>query len=338
MKRDTFPSVVVITGASAGVGRATAREFARMGCSIGLIARDEERLASTAQEVESLGGRALPLSVDVADAEQVEDAARQVEDRLGPIDVWVNNAMTSVFGSVEETSEDEFKRVLEVTYLGYVYGTKAALRRMAPRNRGAIVQVGSALAYRGIPLQAAYCSAKHAIQGFTDSLRTELLHDRSSVRVVMAQMPALNTPQFEWVRSKLPRRAKPVPPIFQPEVAAEAIVAAAISEKREVFVGGSTWKVILFNRLFPGLADRYLARTGYDSQQTDEAEAEERPDNLYNAPPGGYAAHGRFDTVAKRASVAWWTKEHRGGLLAGAALLGAGYLAAQKLRYRAGRT
>lgn len=332
MKKKHQPSVVVITGASAGVGRATAREFARKGCSIGLLARDQERLEDAAREVTEYGGRALPVVVDVSDHEAVEAAAQRVEARFGPIDVWVNNAMTSVFSSVYETTEEEFKRVTEVTYLGFVYGTKAALRRMRPRNEGVIVQVGSALAYRGIPLQAAYCASKHAIQGFTDSLRTELLHDESEVRVSMVQMPALNTPQFDWVRSRLPRRAQPVPPIYQPELAAEAIYYAACTGEREVFVGGPTWKVVLFNRLFPGLADRYLARTGYAAQQTDERAVSPRPDNLYTSPPGDYGAHGAFDDRAKRQSAAWWMKKNEDRILLGAAMVGAGIVAARVLR------
>jgi NAD(P)-dependent dehydrogenase (short-subunit alcohol dehydrogenase family) len=242
MSRVGEPEVVVVTGASAGVGRATVRAFARQGASIGMVARGREGLEAAAKEVESEGGRALILPLDVADAQAVEGAAARVEGELGPIDVWVNNAMTSVFAPLKEVASDEFRRVTEVTYLGVVHGTMAALRRMLPRDRGTIVQVGSALAYRGIPLQSAYCGAKHAIQGFTESLRSELLHDNSHVRVTMVQLPALNTPQFDWVLSRLPNRPQPVPPIYQPEVAAEAIVWAAHHGRPEVWVGGPPWR------------------------------------------------------------------------------------------------
>src|ERR671937_2631927 len=245
------PEVVVITGASAGVGRATAREFARRGARVGLIARGRDGLEGARREVERLGGRALVLPLDVADHEAVERAAEAVETELGPIDVWVNNAMLSVFSPVKEMRPEEYRRVTDVTYLGYVYGTLAALRRMLPRDRGVIIQVGSALAYRGIPLQSAYCGAKHAIQGFMDSLRCELLHDGSNVKITMVQLPALNTPQFAWVKSRLPRRPQPVPPIYQPEVAASAIVRAAEHADREVWVGGSTAVAIAGNRIAP---------------------------------------------------------------------------------------
>src|SRR5437773_605897 len=234
------PEVIVITGASAGVGRATVQAFARRGAQLGLIARGPDGLEAARKEVDQLGGSALVFAIDVADAEKVEEAAARVEEAFGPIDIWVNNAMVSVFSPIKEMTADEFRRVTEVTYLGVVYGTLSALRRMLPRDRGSIVQVGSALAYRGIPLQAAYCGAKHAIQGFCDSLRAELLHDRSGVRVTMVQLPAMNTPQFEWVKSRLRNRAQPVPPIYQPEVAARAIVWASEHDRREIYVGFST--------------------------------------------------------------------------------------------------
>ena len=317
-KRD----VVVITGASAGVGRATVREFAKRGAQIGLVARNEERLEAARREVEELGGAAIALPTDVADAEAVEAAAAATESAFGPLDIWVNDAMTSVFSPVKEMTAADYKRVTEVTYLGYVYGTLAALSRMLPRDRGAIVQVGSALAYRGIPLQSAYCAAKHAIQGFTDSLRTELLHDQSHVTVTMVQMPALNTPQFEWVKSRLPHRAQPVPPIFQPEVAAGAIVWAAYHRPRELYVGGSTFKAILGNKVAPGFADWYLSRTGYDSQQTDQPRDEDRADNLYESVPGDYGAHGRFDDRALTGSPLLQMRERWKWLAA----LGAGAL------------
>src|SRR5512145_2901551 len=251
----TRPEIVVITGASAGVGRATVRAFARRGAHIGLIARGRDGLEGARQEVEALGGKALVLPTDVADADQVEAAAAAVEEQLGPIDIWINNGMVSVFSPIKEMTCEEFRRVTEVTYLGYVYGTLAALKHMLPRDRGVIVQVGSALAYRGIPLQAAYCGAKHAVQGFNDSLRCELLHDGSNVRLTMVQLPALNTPQFSWVKSRLPRKPQPVPPIFQPEVAAEAILWAAHQRRAEVYVGWPSAKAIVGNKLAPRLAD-----------------------------------------------------------------------------------
>src|SRR3989441_1933676 len=264
------PEVVVITGASAGVGRAMVQAFARRGARLGLIARGPDGLEATRAEVEQLGGSALVFGADVADAEKIEEAAARVEEEFGPIDIWVNNAMVSVFSPVKEMTAEEFRRVTEVTYLGVVYGTLTALKRMLPRDWGSIVQVGSALAYRGIPLQAAYCGAKHAIQGFTESLRCELLHDKSNVRVTMVQLPAMNTPQFSWVKSRLPRKPQPVPPIYQPEVAAEALVWAADHDRRELWVGLPTCKAIVGERVIPGLLDHYLARIGYQDQQTDE--------------------------------------------------------------------
>ncbi|HEY1371436.1 MAG TPA: SDR family oxidoreductase [Candidatus Binatia bacterium] len=322
------PETVVITGASAGVGRATVREFASRNAHIGLIARGEERLAAAKKEVEAAGGKALTFSVDVADAQAVDAAAREVEAKLGPIDIWVNNAMTSVFSPVKEMQPDEFKRVTEVTYLGAVYGTLAALKRMLPRDRGAIIEVGSALAYRGIPLQAAYCGAKHAIQGFVDSLRCELLHDGSKVRVTMVQMPALNTPQFSWVKSRLAHKAQPVPPIFQPEVAAEAIYWAAHHDRTEVYVGWPTVEAIVGNKIAPRIADEYLARVGYKSQQTEVPEDKNRPDNLWQPVRGDFAAHGVFDSRAHNYSIQLWATTHRRWLAAaGLALAGAAYTA-----------
>jgi NAD(P)-dependent dehydrogenase (short-subunit alcohol dehydrogenase family) len=316
---------VVITGASAGVGRAAAREFAREGARIGLIARGRAGLEAAKTEVEQLGGSAFAVLVDVADAEAVESAAKQIEEQLGPIDVWVNNAMASVFSPIKEMTAEEFKRVTEVTYLGYVYGTLAALRRMLPRDRGIIIQVGSALAYRGIPLQSAYCAAKHAIQGFVDSLRCELLHDDSGVRVTMIQMPALNTPQFSWVKSRLPRKAQPMPPIFQPEVAARAIVWASHNPRREMFVGMPTVEVILANRIAPNLLDHYLARNGYAAQQHNGAEERDRPNNLFQPMDmeRDYSAPGAFDRRASGWSLQLWASQHRGWLLVAALALGA---------------
>lgn len=314
INRSGKPEVVVITGASAGVGRATVREFAKHGAYIGLLARGLDGLEGACREVEEAGGRALVLPTDVSDAAAVESAAAAVEETLGPIDVWVNNAMVSVFSPVKETTAEEFRRVTEVTYLGYIYGTISALKRMLQRDRGVIIQVGSALAYRGIPLQAAYCGAKHAIQGFVDSLRCELLHDNSNVRLTMVQMPALNTPQFRWVKSRLTRKAQPVPPIYQPEVAAEAIYYAAHHDRREMYVGLPTVEAIIGDKVAPGLLDHYLARTGYDSQQTDEPSDPNRPNNLWEPVRGDHGAHGVFDDRASDHCFQLWTNTHRGWL------------------------
>ncbi|MBW3614107.1 MAG: SDR family oxidoreductase [Actinobacteria bacterium] len=316
----TARQVVVVTGAGAGVGRAIVRAFAARGADVGLLARGQERLEAAAKEVEAAGGRACVLAVDVADSEAVEAAAARVENELGPIDVWVNNAMTSVFGEFMEVSDDEFRRVTDVTYHGYVYGTRAALARMLPRDRGVVVQVGSALAYRGIPLQAAYCGAKHAIQGFTESLRCELLHHGSAVQVGMVQLPAVNTPQFDWVLSRLPRRAQPVPPIYQPELIAEAVVRFAEQPRREMWLGWPTIRAILANRVAPGLLDWYLGQKGVDSQQTDEPESDDRPSNLWSPVGGHWAAHGRFDDKANDSSPAIWASRHRRGVTAVTAL------------------
>jgi NAD(P)-dependent dehydrogenase (short-subunit alcohol dehydrogenase family) len=319
--------VVVITGASAGVGRATVREFAKRGASIALIARGTDGLEGARREVEAAGGRALVLPVDVANAVEVEAAAERIESELGPIDIWVNNAMASVFSPIKEMTPEEFKRVTEVTYLGYVYGSLAALKRMLPRDRGTIVHVGSALAYRSIPLQAAYCAAKHAVLGFFASLRTELLHDGSNVKTTMVQMPALNTPQFGWVKSRLPHKAQPVPPIFQPEVAARAIYYAAHHpNRREYFVGWSTVKAIFGNKFVPGFADHYLARTGYDSQQHDGPEDPNRPNNLWEPVRGDHGAHGSFDQRAQPFSMELWLEMNRKWLGAGLGLLAAAAL------------
>jgi len=317
--------VVVVTGASAGVGRAVVRAFARDGADIGLLARGVDGLEGARGDVEAAGGRALVLPTDVSDPRQVEAAAERVERELGPIDVWVNNAMVSVFSPVKELKADEVKRVTEVTYLGVVYGTMAALKRMLPRDRGTIVQVGSALAYRGIPLQAAYCGAKHAIQGFTESLRCELLHDASRVHVTMVQLPAMNTPQFDWVKSRLPRQPQPVPPIYEPEVAADAILWAAAHRRREMSVGIPTVEAIWGNKIASPLLDRYLALTGYDSQQTDEPADPRRPDNLWQPLPGDHGAHGRFAARSRDKSVQTWINERLPAL---AALVVAGVAAA----------
>lgn len=298
MQRPRNTRTVMITGASAGVGRATVRRFADAGYNIGLIARGNDGLLAAAQEVVDRGMRALVLPCDVSDADAVDDAAQRVEEELGPIDVWVNNAMVSVFSPIHEMTAAEFKRVTEVTYLGYVYGTLAALKRMRERNRGVIVQVGSALAYRSIPLQSAYCAAKHAIVGFTDSLRCELYHDKSNIHATVVHMPALNTPQFAWVKSRIDHRAQPVPPIYAPEVAADAIYFAAHHRRRELWVGLSTVKAIIGDKIAPGYLDRYLGRHGYESQQTDEPDDADRPDNLWHPVDadgrGDFGAHGDF--------------------------------------------
>ncbi|MBA2269038.1 MAG: SDR family oxidoreductase [Chthoniobacterales bacterium] len=321
MSAEQRPRVVVITGASAGVGRAAAHAFAREGAHIGLIARSRDALQEAAREVVALGGRALVLPCDVADSAAIEAAATTVEESLGPIDVWVNNAMASVFSPIKETPPEEFKRVTEVTYLGFVYGTLAALKRMLPRDRGVIVQVGSALAYRGIPLQAAYCAAKHAIEGFCDSLRCELLHDGSNVRVTMIQMPALNTPQFRWVKSRLPHKAQPVPPIFQPSVAADAILYASHHPRREFIVGWPAFKAVYGNKIAPGIGDRFLANMGYDAQQHDGPEDPNRPNNLWTTVEGKHSTRGDFDQRAKDSSAWWFMSKNRGWFAAAAVAL-----------------
>ena len=316
---------MVGTGASAGVGRAVVRRFARDGARLALLARGHEGLEGARRDVESSGGRALPLAVDVADWSAVDAAATRIERELGPIDIWINNAMASVFSPVREMRAEEYRRVTDVTYHGTVHGTLAALHRMLPRDRGTIVQVGSALAHRGIPLQSAYCAAKHAIDGFMDSLRAEMIHDGSHVHVTMVHLPAMNTPQFRWVKSRLPRKAQPVPPIFQPEVAADAIHWAAHQRRRELWVGLPTAAVIVGNRLIPGAGDHYLARTGYDAQQTEEPEDPDRADNLWDPVDerDDRGAHGVFGDRAIPHSPQLWAATHRGatlGLLAAAAL------------------
>lgn len=320
--------VVVVTGASAGLGRAIARHFGCKGARVGLLARGVDGLSGAKREIEAAGGSALVLPTDVADADAVEAAAARVEEEFGPIDIWVNNAMVSVFSPVKQMKTEEYKRVTEVTYLGVVYGTLSALKRMLPRDRGTIVQVGSALAYRSIPLQSAYCAAKHAISGFTDSLRCELIHDHSNIRITMVQMPALNTVQFDWVKSRLKRKAQPVPPIFQPEVGASAVYWAAHHDRREVFVGMPTVEAIEVNKIAPGLLDRYLGHTGYDSQQTNEPEDPNRPNNLWKPVPGDHGAHGRFSDRSHPRSYELWAVRHRNWIAAAlCAVAGAGYFA-----------
>jgi NAD(P)-dependent dehydrogenase (short-subunit alcohol dehydrogenase family) len=330
--------VVVITGATGGVGRATARWFADRGAAVALLARGAAGLDAVAEEVERAGGVALPLDVDMADRAAVAAAAERIDAEFGPPDVWVNNAFTSVFAPFTEIDLAEFARITEVTYLGYVHGTRAALDRMLPRNRGAIVQVGSALAYRGIPLQSAYCGAKHAIQGFHESVRCELLHARSQVRTTMVQLPAVNTPQFTWVLSRMPRHAQPVPPIYQPEVAARAIgYAAAHPRRREYWVGASTALTLIANAVAPGLLDRYLARTGYRSQQTTAPHRQDQPVNLWEPADErvDYGAHGEFDRQAHRKAPQLWASQHHGMLAAtagGLAVAAAALSLARQLR------
>jgi NAD(P)-dependent dehydrogenase (short-subunit alcohol dehydrogenase family) len=333
-----FPKVVVVTGASAGVGRAAARAFGARGDSVALLARGETGLKHVAAEVEAAGGRALPITVDVAEPAAVDAAAQRVEEELGPIDVWVNDAFTTVFAPFTEIAPEEFARVTEVTYLGYVYATMAALKRMLPRGEGAIVQVGSALAYRGIPLQSAYCGAKHAIQGLHDSLRCELLHAKGNVHATMVHLPAVNTPQFDWGLSRLPRHAQPVPPIYQPEVAAKAIVYAADHPKRrEYWVGASTAATIIGNKFAAGLLDRYLARTGFQSQQTDQPRDPGQPANLWEPVDDDgqdFGAHGDFDRRSTTSTVALWASQHRNFLAAAGV---AGFLALLRT-FRGGRS
>lgn len=312
--------VVVVTGAAAGLGRAIARAFGQLGCDVGLIARGIDGLEGARREIEQMGRRAVVCPLDVSNAQALEDAAQKIEEELGPITIWVNNAMLSVFSPVKEMKAEEYKRVTEVTYLGYVYGTLSALKRMLPRDRGTIVQVGSALAYRAIPLQSAYSASKHAIQGFTESLRSELIHDKSHVRVTMVQMPAMNTPQFDWVKSRLPRQPQPVPPIYQPEVGAEAVVWAAYNERRELYVGWPTEKAIWGNKVAPGYADKYLAEHGYASQQTDVPADLNQPNNLWAPLPGDYGARGRFDERSYDWSFQLWATTHRAQLAAAVAV------------------
>jgi NAD(P)-dependent dehydrogenase (short-subunit alcohol dehydrogenase family) len=322
---------VVVTGASAGIGRATARLFGQRGARVALIARGQAGLDGAARDVEEAGGTALTISADVADYDQVVAAARKVEEQLGPIDVWVNVAFTSVFSPFREIAAEEFRRVTEVSYLGFVYGTMAALAVMRPRGRGTIVQVGSALGERSIPLQSAYCGAKHAINGFTSSVRCELLHEDSGVHVTVVQMPAVNTPQFSWVRSRLPNHPQPVPPIYQPEVAARGVLYAADHpRRRQYWVGASTAATLLANRVAPAVLDRYLARTGYAAQQTAQPAEPGRPDNLMQPVDGGsghdFGPHGAFDDRSHARSPQLWMSQHAGvsaGAVAGAAVIGA---------------
>lgn len=325
---DLQGKVVVVTGGSAGAGRAIAEAFAREGAKVAVLAREPQRLERAVRALEGLGVRALSVPVDVADPQQVDNAAAQVEERLGPIDIWVNDAMTTIFAPFKEITPEEFRRVTEVTYLGFVYGTMAALKRMLPRDQGVIVQVGSALADRSIPLQSAYCGAKHGIRGFTDSIRCELIHDNSNVHITMVQMPGMNTPQFSWCKSLMARRAQPVPPIYQPEVAARAVLYAATHRRREIYVGLPTVEAIWGNKFIPGWLDWYLGRTNYEAQQTDQPENPARPYNLWEPVGGDFGAHGRFDDRAYRRSAQLWAAEHIGWYRAVAGLVALGVAAA----------
>lgn len=322
MRKNRQREVVVITGASAGIGRATARAFAQRGAYLGLLARGQEGLSGAQQEIEMLGGKALIIPTDVADHQQVEAAAVQIEKEFGPIDIWINNAMVSVLSPIKDMTAEEFRRVTEVTYLGFVHGTLSALRRMIPRNRGVILQVGSALSYRAIPLQSAYCAAKHAVKGFTESLRSELIHDESRVRVTMVHLPGVNTTQFGWIKSRLPYHPQPVPPIYQPEVMAKGIVWAAFHNRRELWIGIPTVKTIVGEKFIPGLLDHYLADVAYSGQQTTIPIEPDRPSNLWTPVAEDRGAHGLFDQQARSMSVQLWASMNRGMLaVAGFGLL-----------------
>jgi NAD(P)-dependent dehydrogenase (short-subunit alcohol dehydrogenase family) len=318
--------VVVVTGGTAGVGRATVREFAKNGADIAILARGEDRFQAVTREVEELGGRALAIRTDVADADAVEQAADRIERELGPIDVWVNNAFVGIFARFLDVTPEEYERVTAVTYLGQVNGTRAALKRMLPRDRGSIVLVGSALAYRGIPLQSAYCGAKHAIQGLLDSVRAELLHDKSKVTITMVQLPGVNTPQFEWIRAKLPGKPRPIGTVFQPEVAARAIYFAAHSDRKEMLVGFPTVQSIWADKALSSYLDEYLADVGFAGQQDREPVSPGRKDNLFEPVPGDFSAHGRFDSQARASSPELWISIHKKQL--GAAALGVAAVAA----------
>lgn len=334
MANNKQPEVVVITGASAGVGRAVAQRFARDGAKIALIARGRGKLESTAREVEELGGEALILPCDVSDPEAVDAAAEQAEAHFGPIDIWINVAFAGVMARFIDISPEDYKRVTEVTYLGQINGARAALKRMIPRNRGHVVLTGSALAYRGIPLQSAYCGSKHAIQGFQDSIRAELYHAKSKVHVAMVQLPGVNTPEFNWMRTDMPMKLKPASPPYQPEVAAHALHWAAHHRRKQVMVGGSTVLAIWGDRFASDLLDRYLGKTGFASQQGDEPIEPGRKDNLWEPVDEDYGAHGRFDAISRTSSIQLWANLHHATLVAGAGLLAAAGAGAYALTRR----
>ena len=325
---------IVVTGAGAGVGRATAIAFARAGYNVAMLSRGRARLEAAAQSVRSLGTEALPIAVDVAEADAIDEAAERVERELGPIDVWVNDAMVTIFAPVSQIEPAEFKRVTEVTYLGQVYGTMAALKRMRPRNAGTIVQVGSALSYRAIPLQSAYCGAKFAIRGFTDALRSELQHERSGVRLTMVQLPAVNTPQFDWARNRMQKQVQPVPPIYQPEAIARQIVRAAREAPRELWIGHSTLKAIIGTMTLPALADRVLASEGYSGQVSSQPAPRDRQDNLFQPTSGDPGVHGRFDNRAEDAVTGFNPNWLRVGALVGQVGLLAAAFACGRLQGR----
>ena len=327
--------IVVVSGASAGIGRATARRFAQAGWSVAVLARGTDGLQGAVREIERCGARAMAIPLDVADEAAIEAAADRIESEWGPIDVWINNAMVTTYCEFMDISAQDFRRATEVTYFGSVWGMRAALKRMLPRDRGTIVQVGSALAYRSIPLQSAYCGAKSALRGFIDSLRSELLHRKSRVNLTMVQLSAFNTPQFDWGKTCIPKQPQPVPPIFQPEVAAEGIYHAAIHPRRELWVGWPAVKAILAQKLIPGILDRILAKQGYEGQHTDDPLPPGRRDNLYEPVPGDHGAHGRFDARSKPYSVQLWLDLNRTLLLGAAALLagiGGGVAIARRLK------
>ena len=319
--------VVIVTGASAGLGRAIAHAFAERKCKVGLIARSKKALHDVKREVEKLGGEGLVLPLDIADHKAVDEAATQVENQWGRIDIWINNAMNSVFSPVKEMQAEEYKRVTEVTYLGQVYGAQAALKRMLPRDEGKIIFVGSALAYRGIPLQSAYCASKHAIQGFFDSLRSELIHDNSNVKITMVQLPAMDTTQFGWVKSRLPNKPRPMGKIFAPELAAEAMIYAAENDRREIYLGSPTVQAIVGNKFFPGLGDYFLGKKGYKGQQTDEPADSDRKDNLWEPVEGKHAVHGGFSDISHNSSVQYWLTTHKTLTVAALALAAGAFIA-----------
>ncbi|HCF59382.1 MAG TPA: short-chain dehydrogenase [Myxococcales bacterium] len=329
--------IVAVTGASSGVGRAIAEAFGAQGARVALIARNQQALEHAADEIRSRGGQALVLPLDVADPEALQRAAADIVATWGHIDIWINNAMVTVFSPVKEMTPEEYRRVMEGNYLGTVYGTLAALRHMLSRDEGVIIQIGSALAYRSIPLQSAYCASKAAIRGFTDSLRSELLHDRSKIKLTELHLPAVNTPQFEVARNKVGVRPQPIPPIYQPEVIARAALHAALHPTREMWVAGSTFKAILGQKVIPGLLDRYLAKAGYSGQMTETILPEQRPDNLWEPVPGDHGAHGAFDSEARARSAEVWARPHRGALAASAAAAAIS-IAGALLGYRALRS